>query len=150
MHTIRDSVAKTGRIVVTHEAPLTAGFGAEIAAGIQALFLLLLLFCHTWRFSCCCCCFCHTWHACSCRACPRLRRRRRHRHRHHHRCRRRCHDLRTFHVSPLTCFPRVSAHDLSTCHRSRTFHVSPHTHFPRVTGGVLRLTRGSDRSRVRR
>ena len=45
MHTIRDSVAKTGRIVVTHEAPLTAGFGAEIAAGIQVLLLL-----------CCCCC----------------------------------------------------------------------------------------------
>jgi len=35
IHTIRDSVKKTGRLVVTHEAPLTAGFGAEIAASIQ-------------------------------------------------------------------------------------------------------------------
>jgi pyruvate dehydrogenase E1 component beta subunit len=30
--TILDSVAKTGRCVVVHEAPFTAGFGAEIAA----------------------------------------------------------------------------------------------------------------------
>jgi len=35
MHTIRDSVLKTGRCLVTHEAPLTVGFGAEIAASIQ-------------------------------------------------------------------------------------------------------------------
>ena len=35
MHTIRDSVLKTGRLMVTHEAPITAGFGAEIAATIQ-------------------------------------------------------------------------------------------------------------------
>ncbi len=30
--TIRESVAKTGRCVIVHEAPRTAGFGAEIAA----------------------------------------------------------------------------------------------------------------------
>jgi len=35
METIRDSVLKTGRLVVTHEAPLTAGFGAEICSTVQ-------------------------------------------------------------------------------------------------------------------
>ncbi len=35
MHTVRDSVLKTGRCVVTHEAPLTCGFGAEVAAAVQ-------------------------------------------------------------------------------------------------------------------
>lgn len=35
MPTIRDSVRKTGRLLVTHEAPLTAGFGAEICSTIQ-------------------------------------------------------------------------------------------------------------------
>jgi len=35
METIRDSVLKTGRLVVTHEAPHTAGFGAEICSTIQ-------------------------------------------------------------------------------------------------------------------
>lgn len=32
--TILDSVAKTGRVLITHEAPLTGGFGGEIAAVI--------------------------------------------------------------------------------------------------------------------
>lgn len=33
--TIKDSVEKTGRLIIAHEAPLTSGFGAEIAATIQ-------------------------------------------------------------------------------------------------------------------
>ncbi|KAE9412234.1 hypothetical protein Angca_008747, partial [Angiostrongylus cantonensis] len=33
--TIIKSVRKTGRLIVTHEAPITSGFGAEIAASIQ-------------------------------------------------------------------------------------------------------------------
>lgn len=33
--TIFNSVKKTGRCIVAHEAPLTSGFGAEIAAAIQ-------------------------------------------------------------------------------------------------------------------
>lgn len=33
--TIVDSVKKTGRLIVTHEAPKTAGFAAEIIAEIQ-------------------------------------------------------------------------------------------------------------------
>ena len=35
-HTIVESVQRTGRLMVTHEAPLTAGFAAEIAAAVQA------------------------------------------------------------------------------------------------------------------
>ena len=35
VHTVVDSVKKTGRLMVTHEAPLTAGFAAEISATIQ-------------------------------------------------------------------------------------------------------------------
>ena len=35
MHTIVDSVKKTGRLLVTHEAPLTAGFAGEIASSVQ-------------------------------------------------------------------------------------------------------------------
>lgn len=33
--TIEKSVKKTGRLLITHEAPSTAGAGAEIAAKIQ-------------------------------------------------------------------------------------------------------------------
>jgi 2-oxoisovalerate dehydrogenase E1 component beta subunit len=32
---IMDSVKKTGRAIVSHEAPITCGFGAEIASSIQ-------------------------------------------------------------------------------------------------------------------
>jgi pyruvate dehydrogenase E1 component beta subunit len=41
--TILDSVTRTGRCVIVHEAPLTAGFGAEIAARLagEGLFSLL-------------------------------------------------------------------------------------------------------------
>ena len=35
MDTVRESVAKTGRAVIVHEAPRTAGFGAEIASRIM-------------------------------------------------------------------------------------------------------------------
>ena len=35
MDTIAQSVQKTGRCVIVHEAPLTAGMGAEIAARIM-------------------------------------------------------------------------------------------------------------------
>lgn len=34
--TISESVSKTGKLVVSHEAPVTCGFGAEIVATIQA------------------------------------------------------------------------------------------------------------------
>mmetsp|Transcript_16315 Transcript_16315/g.16148 ORF Transcript_16315/g.16148 Transcript_16315/m.16148 type:complete len:103 (-) Transcript_16315:19-327(-) len=38
-----NSVKKTGRCVIAHEAPLTNGFGAEIAARVQADCFLSLL-----------------------------------------------------------------------------------------------------------
>lgn len=41
--TILASVAKTGRCVIVHEAPRTAGFGAEIAANIAERGLYSLL-----------------------------------------------------------------------------------------------------------
>lgn len=43
MDTILHSVEKTGRCVIIHEAPLTGGVGAEIAAGISEQGLLSLL-----------------------------------------------------------------------------------------------------------
>lgn len=43
MATILESVAKTGRCVIVHEAARTAGFGAEIAAGLAEHGLLSLL-----------------------------------------------------------------------------------------------------------
>ena len=33
--TVAESVVKTGRLIISHEAPITCGFGAEIAATIQ-------------------------------------------------------------------------------------------------------------------
>ena len=33
--TIEESVQKTGKLVISHEAPITCGFGAEIVASIQ-------------------------------------------------------------------------------------------------------------------
>jgi pyruvate dehydrogenase E1 component beta subunit len=41
--TILDSVARTGRLVIVHEAPLTCGFGAEIAARVAGAGLMSLL-----------------------------------------------------------------------------------------------------------
>ncbi len=40
--TVRASVEKTGRCVIVHEAPLTGGFGAEIAADLADHCLLAL------------------------------------------------------------------------------------------------------------
>jgi pyruvate dehydrogenase E1 component beta subunit len=41
--TILESVARTGRLVIVHEAPLTCGFGAEIAARVAGAGLMSLL-----------------------------------------------------------------------------------------------------------
>lgn len=35
VETVEKSVNKTGRLIISHEAPVTAGFGSEIAAKIQ-------------------------------------------------------------------------------------------------------------------
>jgi 2-oxoisovalerate dehydrogenase E1 component beta subunit len=42
IETILQSVQKTGRVVIVHEAPRTCGFGAELAASIQERALLQL------------------------------------------------------------------------------------------------------------
>ncbi|GGX78324.1 2-oxoisovalerate dehydrogenase subunit beta [Litchfieldella qijiaojingensis] len=42
VETVAESVLKTGRLVVTHEAPLTGGFAGEIAAAIQTRCFLYL------------------------------------------------------------------------------------------------------------
>ena len=42
VETVANSVFKTGRLVVTHEAPLTGGFAGEIAATIQERCFLYL------------------------------------------------------------------------------------------------------------
>lgn len=33
--TVFDSVKKTGKCIIVHEAPITSGFGAELSASIQ-------------------------------------------------------------------------------------------------------------------
>lgn len=35
VETVENSVKKTGKLIVSHEAPITCGFGAEVAASIQ-------------------------------------------------------------------------------------------------------------------
>ena len=40
--TVFESVKKTGRCIIAHEAPLTSGFGSELAASIQASFLEIM------------------------------------------------------------------------------------------------------------
>jgi len=35
------SARKTGRVIIAHEAPMTNGFGAEIAATVQVMQVLL-------------------------------------------------------------------------------------------------------------
>ena len=42
LDTVMNSVAKTGRLLINHEAPLTGGFAAEIAASIQEQCFLYL------------------------------------------------------------------------------------------------------------
>ncbi|MBZ9537713.1 alpha-ketoacid dehydrogenase subunit beta [Modicisalibacter tunisiensis] len=42
VETVAESVLKTGRLVISHEAPLTGGFAAEIAATIQSRCFLYL------------------------------------------------------------------------------------------------------------
>lgn len=38
------SVKKTGRCIIAHEAPYTGGFGAELSASIQVLVVTKYLF----------------------------------------------------------------------------------------------------------
>ena len=39
---VKESVTKTGRLIVSHEAPITSGFGAEVCSKIQELCFLHL------------------------------------------------------------------------------------------------------------
>jgi len=39
---VKNSVKKTGRLIVSHEAPITSGFGAEICSKMQELCFLNL------------------------------------------------------------------------------------------------------------
>ena len=41
--TLAQSVNKTGRCIISHEAPVTSGFGAELAAKIQEKCFLRLV-----------------------------------------------------------------------------------------------------------
>jgi 2-oxoisovalerate dehydrogenase E1 component beta subunit len=41
--TICQSVSKTGRLLISHEAPITGGAGAEIAATVSVCILIILL-----------------------------------------------------------------------------------------------------------
>ena len=49
--TIFNSVKKTGRCIVSHEAPLTGGFGSELAASVQVRNLDLHFHFHIFSFS---------------------------------------------------------------------------------------------------
>ncbi|XP_003372209.1 2-oxoisovalerate dehydrogenase, beta subunit, partial [Trichinella spiralis] len=40
-NTVYESVKKTGRLLVAHEAPFTMGFGAEIAASVQVFYFFI-------------------------------------------------------------------------------------------------------------
>lgn len=49
--TVAASVSKTGRLVISHEAPITSGFGAEIAAKIAERSFLKVSTCFTLQFT---------------------------------------------------------------------------------------------------
>ena len=43
--TVFESVKKTGRCIISHEAPLTSGFGSELAAAIQVFGCVIFITC---------------------------------------------------------------------------------------------------------